>query len=198
MISGTSARINLLVVAAGCTVLTAAAAEPAFGPRELMRLLAGVEQATARFVETRHSALLKSPLVLSGTLSYRRPDRLEKHVLSPYDERILIEREQITIENRTRGWTKTLSIHSAPAIAGLVESIRATRAGEIATLERFYRVEAGGDRQQWWLRLRPHDPEIAEYVTVVMVSGSGARMERIEVRETSGDRTVMEISEELK
>lgn len=163
-----------------------------------MQLLAGVERATARFVETRHSVLLKSPLVLSGTLSYRRPDSLEKHVLSPYDERTSIEGEQVTIENRARGWKKTLSIAAAPTIAGLVESIRATRAGEIGRLERYYRVEAGGDPRQWWLRLRPHDPEIAEYVTAVLVSGSNARIERIEVHETSGDSTVMEIWEELR
>lgn len=163
-----------------------------------MKTLAQVESASARFVETRRSPLLKSPIVLRGTLSYRRPDRLEKHVLSPYDERILIEGEQVTIENRTHDWKKTLSIAEAPALAGLVESIRATRAGELQTLERFYRVEAGGDREQWWLRLKPHDRELAEYVTEVTIKGSGARIERIEVDETSGDRTTMEITEELK
>lgn len=198
MISGVGRRAEPFLAAAACALVTGAAAAADFGARELMQTLAEVERASARFVETRDSPLLKSPLVLRGTLSYRRPGRLEKHVLSPYDERILIEGEQVTIENRTRDWKKTLSIAAAPALAGLVESIRATRAGELRTLERFYRVEAGGEREQWWLRLRPHDPEIAEYVNAVTVTGSGARIERIEVDEKSGDRTAMEISEELK
>jgi len=198
MISGIRGRVERYLGAVACAVFTVAATGAEFGPRELMQVLAGVERTSARFVETRHSVLLKSPLVLSGTLAYRRPDSLEKHVLSPYDERIVIEGKQVTIENRARGWKKTLLLATAPAIAGLVESIRATRAGEIGTLERYYRVEVEGDRQQWWLRLRPHDPEIAEYVSAVMVSGSDARIERVEVHEASGDHIVMDVREDLE
>jgi predicted LPLAT superfamily acyltransferase len=82
---------------------------------ELMQMLAGVESARASFVETRESALLKTPLVLKGTLSYRRPDRVEKHVLSPYDERIIVEGGQLTLENRAQNRRKTLAVGSAPA-----------------------------------------------------------------------------------
>jgi len=191
-------RTKLLLAAATCGLATGAAAGAEFGTRELMQALAEIQQASARFIETRYSPLLKSPIVLRGTLSYRRPDRLEKHVLSPYDERILIEGEQVTIDNRTRDWKKTLSIAAAPGLAGLVASIRATRAGELRTLERFYRVEAGGNKERWWLRLRPHDPEIAEYLNTMTFKGSGPRVERIDVDEASGDRTVMEISEEVR
>lgn len=186
----------LLLLAVGGLPVGATATE--IGAQELMQTLAQVERATARFIETRHSPLLKAPLVLRGTLSYRRPGRLEKHVLSPYDERIVIDGGRVTIENRTRGWNRALSIDAAPGLAGLVESIRATRAGELKALERFYIVETGGSREHWWLRLRPHAPEIAQYVNAVIFRGSGLRIERIEAEETSGDRTAMEISEEFE
>lgn len=163
-----------------------------------MRLLGSVESTSARFIETRYSALLTAPLVSRGTLIYHRPDRLEKHVSSPYDELIVLEGGRVSVDNRTRGRKMTVSVASAPGIAGLVESIRATRAGDLGALERFYKVEVGGNRGDWWLRLRPRDPELAEYVTAVTVQGAGARIERVEVNETSGDRTVMEISEKLR
>ena len=56
---------------------------------ELMQVLSDVPSSRARFIETRHSALLKKPLVLSGRLVYRRPDRLEKHVQTPFEESII-------------------------------------------------------------------------------------------------------------
>ena len=183
------ARLGLLLLAlvpapAGAAQLTAP---------ELMQMLAGVESASARFVETRHSALLKAPLVLRGTLAYRRPDRVEKHVQSPYDERIVVEGRRITLENRTQNRKKTIAVTAAPGIAALVESIRATRAGDLAVLQRHYAVDVDGSREQWTLTLRPSDPQVAEYVTRLTLAGSETRIGRISVEETGGDRSVMEI-----
>lgn len=192
----TRAELALIACVSGLLGNPAAAAD--LDPQALMRLLGSVEHASARFVETRHSDLLTAPLVSRGTLLYERPDRLEKHVSFPYDERIVLERGQMIIDNRTRGRKTTITIANAPGIAGLVESIRATRAGDLGALERFYKVEVGGNRGEWWLRLRPHDRELAKYVNAVTVKGAGPRIERIEVDETSGDRTAMEIDEELK
>ncbi len=109
-------------------------------------MLGSVERAHARFVETRHSALLKSPLVLEGTLAYRRPDRVEKHVQSPYDERITVEGGRLTLENRAQNRKKTLSVSGAPGLAALIESIRATRAGDLAALQRHYALQVEGSR----------------------------------------------------
>ena len=162
---------------------------------ELMQLLGSVESATARFVETRHSALLKSPLVLQGTLSYRRPDRVEKHVLVPHDERITVEGGQLTLENRAQNRRKTLPVNSAPGLAALIESIRATRAGDLAALQRYYALEIAGSREQWTLTLKPLDSQVADYVVSVALSGSNARIGRITIEEAGGDRSVMEITE---
>src|SRR4029453_10340205 len=95
-ISGMKGSINLALLLALIPLLAEAA--PQLTITELMQMLGSVESASAKFVETRHSALLKSPLVLQGTLAYRRPDRLEKHVLSPYDERITVEGSRLSLE----------------------------------------------------------------------------------------------------
>ena len=162
---------------------------------ELMQMLGAVESENARFVETRHSALLKAPLVTEGTLAYRRPDRVEKHVLSPYDERITVEGGRLTMENRTQNRKKTVSVSGAPGIAALVESVRATRAGDLDALQRHFALQLEGSREQWTLTLTPHDAQLARYVSQLALSGSGARIGRITVEEAGGDRSVMEISE---
>ena len=165
---------------------------------ELMGMLSGTESSTASFVETKHSALLKTPLLLRGTLAYRRPDWLEKHVIHPYDERIILDRGRLTIDNRSRNRKTTLSVAAAPVLAALVESIRATRAGDLPALESHYEVKVDGHRGKWSINLKPLDTQVAEHVSAVTVSGAAARIVRIEVQETSGDRAVMDISEEIK
>ena len=138
MISGRLAALRLVLgLALGVAAQPAAAQELA--PGELMRRLAAVDRSSATFVETRHSALLKEPLVLRGTLTYRRPASLEKRVEQPYQERVAIDGDVLTIENR-RGRKLKTSVSGSPGMAALVEGIRATRAGDLAALERHFQV----------------------------------------------------------
>ena len=174
----------------------AAAAPSALTIGELMQMLASFESAQGRFVETRHSALLKAPLVLQGTLAYRRPDRVEKHVLTPYDERIIVEGGRLTIENRTHNRNQSLAVSGAPGLAALVESIRATRAGDLLALQRHFTLQVEGARERWTLTLKPLDAQVGDHVVSIALSGSGARIGQVTIDETSGDRSVMDIREQ--
>jgi outer membrane lipoprotein-sorting protein len=168
---------------------SAAAAE--FTLADLMRMLAGVPSAAAAFTETRRLALLDSPLVLKGRLAYTRPDRLEKHVLDPYDERTVVAGNTVTIENRTRNRTTTLSLASAPAVLTLVESLRATLSGDVAALERHYAVQLAGTAPDWMLTLTPREPGVAALITAMRLTGKGSQVLRLEVEESGGDSTMM-------
>src|SRR6185295_10868016 len=173
------------------------AAAQALAPAELMRQLAQAESVQATFVETRYSTLLKEPLVLRGTLTYRRPAFLEKHVQQPYDERVALDGDVLTMQNR-RGRKLTTSASGSPAIAGLVEGIRATRAGDLAALERHFAILVDGQLERWSMSLKPTDADLARHVAAIVFSGSQNRIARVEVRETGGGRAVMEIDEEIK
>ena len=157
-----------------------------------------MESSQAAFVETRHSALLKAPLVLRGNLTYRRPAFIEKHVLEPYDERIRIDGDSLSLENRTRGRKLKTSVSGSPGIAALVEGIRATRAGELATLQQHYAVRIEGGAERWSMTLKPLEEEVSRYVTAIVVSGARSRISRVEVQEAGGDRAVMDLREETK
>ena len=111
--------------------------------------MAAVPASRTRFVETRHLAMLTRPLELKGSLTYERPNRLTKHVESPFDELLTVDGEALSLVNKTKGEQRFLSLREQPALRALVESVRATLAGDRAQLERHYRVEFSGARDAW-------------------------------------------------
>ena len=187
--------MRALLVAA-CIAWPAAAA--AFDLGTLMEKLAAVPASSDSFTETRHSALLSAPLVLKGSLVYQKPDRLEKNVASPYDERTVIAGGTVTIENRTLKQSRTFSLSSSTTVAALVESMRATLAGDRASLERHYNVALEGSPASWTMGLVPREQKLASLVKRIQIAGAGERVRRIEIEETSGDRSLMQIGTDTK
>jgi outer membrane lipoprotein-sorting protein len=183
---------RLLVV----TLLAAGgvAAQEAFNVEALMRRLASTGESAVAFTETRHSAALKTPLATTGELRFTPPARLERKVKTPFEERYVVDGDRVTIE-RKGGTAQTVSLAGQPALAAFLESIRATLRGDLATLKRFYRVELGGAPSAWTLVLLPADPGMAEFVTVIRMSGTAGRLTGMEVVETGGDRVVTRFAE---
>lgn len=186
MISGTRSLI-------GVAFLTLALPSPGqdFDLSILMQRMAEVPASTASFVETRHLALLTRPIELKGRLSYERPHRLSKHVLSPFDELTSVDGDALSVLNRTKGESRQFSLREQPALGALVEGLRAALAGDQARLERHYRVEFSGARDSWRLQLAPREARVRTYVETIALSGAGTRVTRVEIVETGGDRSVM-------
>jgi outer membrane lipoprotein-sorting protein len=158
----------------------------------LMTLLHANPPARAHFVETKEiSTLLDRPLESSGEITFTPPDRLEKHVTRPGDERVIADRERVVIERN--GQRRELALADYPQVAVLVESIRATLAGDRAALERTYALELSGAATDWRLTLRPREPAAAKLVTRVTIEGSQAQVRRVTVEQADGDRSLMRI-----
>ncbi|MSP98322.1 MAG: outer membrane lipoprotein carrier protein LolA [Betaproteobacteria bacterium] len=166
----------------------------AFELTALMEMLALVPAANGRFTETKHSTILSTPLVLKGTLVYVRPDRLEKNVVAPYEERTMIVGNSVTIYNRALMQTRTFSLDSFAPVSAFVESMRATLAGDRAALERHYSVRLEGQAQAWTLTLMPREQKLASLLKRIQIAGVRGNLKRIEVEETSGDWSVTLIS----
>lgn len=186
-------RIALAIVMAACYL--PCEGDEAFGLPALMQALAAVPAAEARFTEVRRMQLLRVPLEVQGTLRYVRPDTLERRVQSPYEETIRIEGSRVTVDNPARGERRSYALASLPAAYALVESLRATLAGDLAALERHYHLKLAGGREAWTLSLTPRDPGIAAMLTQVRLQGSAASITRIEFDEAAGDRTTMTLRE---
>lgn len=157
----------------------------------LFRALAAQKPQAATYVETRHLALLDKPLESRGELAFTPPDRLEKRTVSPRAERVLVEGDRVTLERG--GKTLRMGLRDNPAVAILVESIRATLAGDLAGLTRAYSAALQGTRAKWKLTLRPLDPALATLVEHVEISGAEARVRTVEIFQADGDRSVLTI-----
>lgn len=166
-------------------------ASPPLDVTQLMEWMAQVPSRRDRFVETKTLSVLTEPLILTGTLSYVRPDHIEKHVLTPYEEHLIVQGDQLTLKNRDG--TKRISVKSHPLIWSFVEAIRASLAGEAVTLRRFYHVTIGGRRQNWTLTLRPLDEQTKGYVAFITLHGRDNRLTSLEIKEAGGDQSVMTI-----
>lgn len=188
----------LLLAVAGICTPAAAGTTPAagWGVEQLMQSLAQVKSAKGKFVERKYLAILNAPLEFSGVLVYTAPGRLEKHILLPQPESLVLEQDRLTMENKARNQRRTLVLQEYPVIWAFVESIRSTLAGDLQTLSRFYRVGLEGSDDQWRLLLVPSEPKMQAMVREIRITGSKNRIRGIEILEAEGDRSVMTITEE--
>jgi outer membrane lipoprotein-sorting protein len=160
--------------------------------QQLMASLAAVKTVNATFREQKELAILQKPLVMTGMLRYRSPAYLKKQTLQPQAESYEADEDWLVIET-PEGERRQFSLNGYPLIRVFVEAIRATLAGDLPTLERYYQVQLQGQAADWRLRLVPVDKEISEYVSSIIIGGQGNRVLSIETLETGGDRSLMTI-----
>jgi hypothetical protein len=144
---------------------------------ELMRQLAERRHGQVSFVEQHFLKLLKRPAESYGELTYDAPDRLEKRTVEPKPE------------------TLTLDLKSYPALVPFIESIRATLAGDLPTLQRLFTVDFAGTLARWRLTLTPRDAQVAKTVSQVRIDGTNSTLITVEILETDGDRSLMTLRE---
>lgn len=175
----------------------ATAAPPPWDLTQLMRVLGQVKSASGRFTERKTLHMLNAPLVSSGTLSYVAPDRMQKVTLSPTPERFLLDGDQVTMVSGPDRQTHTFSVTDYPQIGGLVEGIRATLAGDLPTLDRYYNLHLAGDAANWQLQLEPKDTDLTRFVKSIRITGSEDHIRAIDTEESDGDRSEMSIVEDV-
>jgi len=72
-------------------------------------------------------------------------------------------------------------------------SLRATLAGDLATLQGIYDTQLAGSADSWQLMLQPRDPKMQEIVRVIYIFGNDVHITRVQTVEHDGDRTDMTI-----
>jgi hypothetical protein len=178
------------------------AAPPAFadppglvnwGLPQLMAGMREVRSTTARFSERKFDRLLKQPLLSSGILIYVAPDQLQKETLAPVPSRLTVQGDRLTVV-QPDGKIRDLVLTDYPALGALIESARATLAGDGATLARYYRPTLTGDARAWSLLLEPRDDRLRALLTSIRIQGEGNAIRGIETQEREGDRTEMTIA----
>lgn len=162
-----------------------------------MRKLAEVNEAELTFVERRTSAFLVDEIKLTGRMTYRAPDKIEKFVETPFVENIKIQGDRILIEKISNNGGSTIQSYSLSSLEALnttVEGIRATLSGDLTALVDNYEVELEGDISDWSVLLTPKNQEVLEVIEKIAVSGSNSQIKVIETFDADGDESRLDLS----
>ena len=168
-----------------------------WGLRPLMRELAQVHSASATFTERETLQMLNAPLVTSGTLTYLAPAYVRKRTLAPIPEDFVLDHGQVTLTGGPQNQTHVFSLADDPRIGGLVEGIRATLAGDLPALGRFYTMRLTGNAANWQLLLQPKDAGLAHFIKWILILGSQNRIHAIDTASSNGDHSEMGIAEDV-
>jgi outer membrane lipoprotein-sorting protein len=185
---------RLLILPALLAALSAPALALAAGwdVDQLMASLAKTRFGRATFVEKKYIAMLDEPVLSSGELSYAAPDHLEKRTLKPKPESMVIDGDVLLIERGRR--KMTVQLQEYPELAGFIDSVRGTLAGDRKTLEKLFRLQLEGEAEQWTLLLSPTLPKMAGTIRQIRIGGSRDDVRSIEILQADGDRSVTTIT----
>ncbi len=169
--------------------LSAPAAQFTVG--QLMAALANNNQGAATFTEKKYLSILDRPVESSGELLFVPPARLEKRTTKPEAETLVLDGGVLTVERRRQ--KHVLLLKDYPEVASMIESIRATLAGDRQALERVYHLSLQGSSDRWTLVLTPLDGRVGDVVARIRMDGARAEVRTIEIVQTDGDRSVMSV-----
>jgi hypothetical protein len=185
-------------------------------PPTLEALLAGFRTMPgfeARFEEKKTLALLAVPLTSRGRLFFAPPGTLLRRVETPNPHDILIREHVVRISTPRDPASQPEGSHGASEahvvetidlahrddVRPLVESMLWIFSGDFAQLQSIYaldyRVLAPEASGGWQLRLVPRAAPLSRLIRELVISGRGLGADRLEILETTGDRTATRIFE---
>lgn len=158
---------------------------------QLMQGLAQTRSGHAVFTEKKFIAMLDRPVESSGELFYSAPGRLEKRTIKPKPESMILDNGTLVIERGRR--KHTLQLQDYPELAAVIDSIRATLAGDRKALERSYQLVLEGGVEQWILQLLPVDEKMQALIKRIRITGVRYDVRSIEINRADGDSSLMVI-----
>ncbi len=160
--------VTLFFVLLTSTVSAAEHAEE-FTLNQLMQSLAATGDSKASYSETRSTRLSRRPLESSGELEFIAPNTLIRRIILPRPAVYEVRGDSVMVEQR--GKRRNYSLQQLGAMAGFVESLRATLAGDLSALENHYKLSLTGDMHKWELQLVPESSALAKKIKYIEIQG---------------------------
>lgn len=144
---------------------------------------------SAEFTETKHIALLRAPLVNTGSVYFMPPALLSRRVESPRKSVLVLDGEQLTFSDSDG--VHRLDLGANPLAGALVSSLVSVLAGDRPALERRFEMTFDvSAAPRWALRLRPRDAAVRRVLQALDLAGSGIVLSEMTLRDGNGDVTV--------
>ena len=158
----------------------------AFDSAALAQQLAAVEVVRGDFVQEKHLRSLDFPLSSRGEFVLSKQHGLLWKVQQPFAQSYRIDKQGVALLT-DNGWQSQPGQNIAARQSRL---FLAVLQGDQQALEADFTLQLQGDAQHWQLQLSPKAVFLQQIFKVIEIHG-GALVERIELHETQGDRTVM-------
>lgn len=160
----------------------------------LMTQIAKTNVTSYRFSEKKFYSFLKKPTEVSGDLVFKKPDTLEKNIVTNNKKasyRIVGDKLFITKPNKK---IRKVLLNNYPEILALANSLRALFAGRVDVLKQFFEIEINGTLQSWTLILTPTDIDLEEKIEFMEIKGEHLSLKKITIKETDGDKSILTLS----
>ena len=198
--------LQVLAPAAHAATASASASAPAevSGPAQgaglVSQIAAQLGRASgirAHFTQTQTRAALKQPLVSSGSLLLVRGRGVVWHIETPYQAIYLITDagvSEINAEGQRIGGTSARGTSGTRGVAEVSRMMRAMLGGDLSALYSQFDVQATGTLAQWRMRLTPNQPQLAQAIKDLQMSGGGY-LRTLRITLASGDVTSLDFAD---
>lgn len=145
------------------------------------------EVVRADFVQTKHMAALKRPLITHGKLLYSRAHGILWQIEKPFRTTYVLGESKI-VEISADGVRKERGLSDIPALAQIGRVFRAMLGANTEAVKNNFDASVQGDSSKWQIQLLPNQSQLKQYLVQLTLNGSHF-VERIEIAETNGDTT---------
>ncbi len=159
--------------------------------KELFARFAKMEGLEVSFSEKKHIALLAVPLESSGKIYFMRPGYLSRVIEKPAKSNLTITPDELRLVNERE--QKVVDLRQNAELRAFVTSLLHVFSGDSERLKRSYKVVYELDKEdeaKWVLTLTPLKKPLTEMLRSLRLVGSRSAVERIEMHEPNGDKTL--------
>ena len=172
----------------GLALLLAVPTAKAFDLSDLSAQLAKPKVVRGPFVQEKHLRALPTPLTSQGQFTLSRDHGLLWLLQKPLKQDYRIADNGIA-RRTAEGWQQQPGQDVAAQQSRL---FLAVLKGDRSGLARDFDLQLTGEQNAWQLQLTPHSLLLKQIFSAIRIEG-GALVERIELIETQGDRTVLKM-----
>lgn len=178
--------MNLLKPSFAAAAVLACLPAWAFGPADLTAQLQKAETVQGGFVQQRHLRALAQPMQTEGQFALKNRQGLYWQVEKPFDLRLRVRGDGTAQWDGSRWRAARQGAQGAQ-----VKLFMAVLGGDTRELERQFHLRLSGSAARWRLHLTPKTAVMQQVFRDITVEG-GSLVQRIELNEKQGDRTVMQ------
>jgi outer membrane lipoprotein-sorting protein len=147
----------------------------------------------AQFTQTQTLAAMKQPLVSNGTLLFFRERGVIWQIDTPYKAIYVITDAGVAQVDASGHRVGTRSAQSPRGVAQVSKMMRAMLGGDLSALYSQFDVSAEGSAAQWRMRLTPNQPQLAQSIKGLDMSG-GDYLQSLRITLANGDVTSLEFA----